>query len=70
MNTGDDLKVNTHKLSSSSQSLSKASNKQAASLEETAVALEQITSNIKQNTETTVKMISLANGTGTAETEG
>ena len=70
MNTGDDLKVNTYKLSSSSQSLSQASNKQAASLEETAAALEQITSNIKQNTETTVKMLSLASGTGTAATEG
>ena len=60
MNTGDSLKENTKVLSGASANLSKSSNKQAASLEETAAALEQITANIKGNTEASSKMAMLA----------
>ncbi|MFA6788594.1 MAG: HAMP domain-containing methyl-accepting chemotaxis protein [Arcobacteraceae bacterium] len=60
MNTGDSLKENTEVLSGASANLSKSSNKQAASLEETAAALEQITANIKGNTEASSKMAMLA----------
>ncbi|MEA3553317.1 MAG: methyl-accepting chemotaxis protein, partial [Campylobacterota bacterium] len=42
-------------------SLNTASNEAAASLEETAAALEQITSNISSNTETVIKMSSYGN---------
>jgi methyl-accepting chemotaxis protein len=41
--------------------LSNASNKAAASLEETAAALEEITSNMSSNTQNVVKMVSYAN---------
>ena len=41
--------------------LSSASNKAAASLEETAAALEEITSNMSSNTQNVVKMVSYAN---------
>ncbi|AXH09236.1 methyl-accepting chemotaxis protein [Malaciobacter halophilus] len=68
MNTGDELSKNTHLLSKASENLSTSSNEQASSLEETAAALEQITANIKGNTETTVKMASLAQDvTGSAK---
>ncbi|RXJ60682.1 methyl-accepting chemotaxis protein [Candidatus Marinarcus aquaticus] len=60
MNTGDSLKENTEVLSTASADLSKSSNKQAASLEETAAALEQITSNIQGNTEASTRMAQLA----------
>jgi methyl-accepting chemotaxis protein len=60
MNTGDSLNENTQTLSSAASNLSKSSNKQAASLEETAAALEQITGNIRGTSEAAVKMTQLA----------
>ncbi|MEA3354799.1 MAG: HAMP domain-containing methyl-accepting chemotaxis protein [Campylobacterota bacterium] len=70
MNTGDQLHENTHTLSDSSAGLSKSSNTQAASLEETSAALEQITSSIKANTENTAKMSTLSNEVTKSSSQG
>ncbi len=56
INTGDKLKNDTHVLSHSAEELSNASNSQAVSLEQTAAALEEITENIKGNTQNVVAM--------------
>ncbi len=50
--------------------LSKASTEAATSIEETAAALEQITSNITSNTENVVKMSGYANELTTSSTQG
>ncbi|MEA3316095.1 MAG: HAMP domain-containing protein, partial [Campylobacterota bacterium] len=55
------LQSSSDVLLSNVDSLNTASNEAAASLEETAAALEQITSNISNNTETVVKMASYGN---------
>ena len=56
INTGEKLKLDTSTLSQSSLELSHASNSGAASLEETAAALEEITENIKGNRENVIAM--------------
>ncbi|RXK12213.1 chemotaxis protein [Halarcobacter mediterraneus] len=50
------LSQNANILTKNMDEISNAANSQAASLEETAAALEEITSNIKSNSETTIKM--------------
>ncbi|NVJ53975.1 MAG: methyl-accepting chemotaxis protein [Campylobacteraceae bacterium] len=50
------LSQNANTLTRNMDEIANAANNQAASLEETAAALEEITANIKNNTETTVKM--------------
>ncbi|RXK07121.1 methyl-accepting chemotaxis protein [Halarcobacter bivalviorum] len=50
------LSQNANTLTRNMDEIANAANSQAASLEETAAALEEITANIKNNTETTVKM--------------
>ena len=50
------LSQNANTLTNNMDEIANAANSQAASLEETAAALEEITANIKNNTETTVKM--------------
>ena len=50
------LSQNANTLTRNMDEIANAANSQAASLEETAAALEEITSNIKSNSETTVKM--------------
>ena len=55
------LKNSADILEANVQSLSSASNQAAASLEETAAALEEITSNIANNTQTVVQMASHGN---------
>ncbi|MFV0562505.1 methyl-accepting chemotaxis protein [Malaciobacter mytili] len=50
------LSQNAHTLTKNMNEIANAANSQAASLEETAASLEEITSNIRNNTETTVKM--------------
>lgn len=49
--TGDDVKLSIMNMTSSSQSLSEASAEQAASLEQTAASLEEISSMVNKNTE-------------------
>ncbi|MEA3552883.1 MAG: methyl-accepting chemotaxis protein [Campylobacterota bacterium] len=58
---GISLQNSSDRLLSNVDSLNTASNEAVASLEETAAALEQITSNISNNTETVVKMSSYGN---------
>ena len=58
---GMTLQNNSDILLSNVATLNTASNEAAASLEETAAALEQITSNIANNTQTVVKMASYGN---------
>jgi methyl-accepting chemotaxis protein len=70
MNTGDSLQDQIHTLSTASTNLSDSSNQQAASLEETAAALEQITGNIKSNTQTTAQMAQLALNVNSSSTSG
>jgi methyl-accepting chemotaxis protein len=50
--------------------LSKNANQAAASLEETAAALEEVTGNISANTQTVIKMASLANSVTVAANDG
>ncbi len=50
------LSQNANTLTKNMNEIANAANNQAASLEETAASLEEITSNIKNNTETTLKM--------------
>jgi methyl-accepting chemotaxis protein len=57
-------------LTSNTSSLSLASNRQATSLEETAAALEEITSTISNNTENTMQMSKYAQEVTTASKEG
>ncbi len=61
INTGDKLKTDTSILNNSAKELSDASNSGAASLEETAAALEEITENIKGNRENVIAMSQNAN---------
>jgi methyl-accepting chemotaxis protein len=70
MNTGERLNVNTHDLSDSSAGLSMSSNTQAASLEETSAALEEMTSKIKGNTQNATQMERFANDVTQSAKEG
>ncbi len=70
MNTGENLNNNTHTLSNASSGLSSAANSQAASLEETGASLEEITNRIKNNTQNTMKMSTLASDVNRSATEG
>ena len=55
------LSDNANNLSKNMQYIATAANSQAASLEETAASLEEITSNIKNNSETAIKMANFGN---------
>jgi methyl-accepting chemotaxis protein len=70
MNTGENLNDNTHTLSNASTGLSTAANTQASSLEETAAALEEITRKIKNNTQNTMKMSTLASNVNDSANHG
>ena len=70
MNTGDALNQNTNTLSTAAASLSASSNQQASSLEETAAALEEITANIKGNTQATTEMAQLAQNVTSSANNG
>ena len=59
--TGVVLSDNANNLSKNMQYIATAANSQAASLEETAASLEEITSNIKNNSETAIKMANFGN---------
>ncbi len=59
--TGITLSSNANILSQNMQGIANAANSQAASLEETAASLEQITSNIRNNSETAIKMANFGN---------
>ncbi len=59
--TGVILSDNANNLSKNMQYIATAANSQAASLEETAASLEEITSNIKNNSETAIKMANFGN---------
>ena len=58
--SGDNLNDDTKMLAQSSSSLSNASNQQAANLEETAAALEEITSSMKHSRENAISMADYA----------
>ena len=64
------LQSSSDVLLSNVDSLNTASNEAAASLEETAAALEQITSNIANNTDTVVKMASYGNDVKSSVSSG
>ncbi|MFA6742178.1 MAG: nitrate- and nitrite sensing domain-containing protein [Arcobacteraceae bacterium] len=59
--TGIVLSNNANTLTQNMQEIASAANSQAASLEETAASLEEITSNITNNTQTAIKMASFGN---------
>ena len=59
--TGIVLSNNANTLTQNMQEIASAANSQAASLEETAASLEEITSNITNNTQTAIKMASYGN---------
>jgi methyl-accepting chemotaxis protein len=67
---GDELNDDTKILARSSSNLSNSSNQQAANLEETAAALEQITSNISSSTNSIIKMAQYANGVTSSVSQG
>jgi methyl-accepting chemotaxis protein len=55
------LSSNANILTENMEGIANAANSQAASLEETAASLEEITSNIRNNTQTAIKMASFGN---------
>ena len=59
--TGITLSSNANILTENMEGIANAANSQAASLEETAASLEEITSNIRNNTQTAIKMASFGN---------
>ena len=59
--TGIILSSNANTLTQNMQGIANAANSQAASLEETAASLEEITSNITNNTQTAIKMAGFGN---------
>ncbi len=67
---GEQLKLHTTTLSSSSETLSTGSNEQAASLEETAASIEEITSAIKSTAEKANVMSNLASQAQQGANEG
>jgi methyl-accepting chemotaxis protein len=68
--TGTTLSTNSDKLSSTIANLSKAANKQAASLEETAAAVEEVTANIKNSSSNIMQMNTYANEVSSSVTSG
>ena len=55
------MSSNANILTENMEGIANAANSQAASLEETAASLEEITSNIRNNTQTAIKMASFGN---------
>jgi methyl-accepting chemotaxis protein len=67
---GVDLSTNAHKLSKGVDSLTISANNQAASLEESAAAIEEITSNMKNSSNNIVQMNTYANEVSDSVTQG
>jgi len=70
LNTGDQLKLNTHHLSDSSDKLSSSVKQQADSGKNTTESLDRLTKTIQDNSENTVKMSNLAKDVTTSANDG
>ena len=70
LKNGIDMQNDASSLKQIVESLSTASNQQAASLEETAAAMEEMTSNVQNNTSKTQEMSDMAKETDIAAKEG
>jgi methyl-accepting chemotaxis protein len=70
LSNGMDLQNDASSLKQAVESLSTASNQQAASLEETAAAMEEMTSNVQQNAQKANDMASMAAQTDASAKEG
>ena len=70
LSNGIDLQNNASTLKQAVESLSTASNQQAASLEETAAAMEEMTSNVQNNVAKSNEMAAMATQTDSAAREG
>ncbi len=70
LQNGMDLQNDANTLKMAVESLSTASNQQAASLEETAAAMEEMTSNVQQNSQKANDMASMAAQTDASAKEG
>ena len=70
LKNGIDLQRGSEKLTENVEILSSSSNRQAASLEETAAALEEITSTIRNSNQSTIQMQQHSNKVATSVTEG
>ena len=70
MSSGEQLNVDTEILSKSATDLSTSSNNATSSLEETSVALKEMTGNIRSNTDNVVKMSSYASSLSQSSDEG
>ncbi|MDD3855849.1 methyl-accepting chemotaxis protein [Sulfurimonas sp.] len=70
LQVGVDLQSEAGTLKQAVESLSTASNQQAASLEETAAAMEEMTSNVQNNVQKSNEMATMANQTDSAAKDG
>ena len=70
LNYGVDLESDASTLKGAVEILSTASNQQAASLEETAAAMEEMTSNVQNNVQKSNEMATMANQTDSAAKDG
>ena len=70
LQNGIDLQTDAGSLKQAVESLSTASNQQAASLEETAAAMEEMTSNVQNNVSKSNEMAAMATQTDSAAREG
>jgi methyl-accepting chemotaxis protein len=70
LQNGIDLQGDANSLKQAVESLSTASNQQAASLEETAAAMEEMTSNVQNNAQKSNEMASMAAQTDVSAKEG
>ena len=70
LQNGIDLQSDSNSLKDAMEALSTASNQQAASLEETAAAMEEMTSNVQNNAQKSSDMAAMAEETDSAAKEG
>ena len=70
LQNGIDLQSDASTLKQAVETLSTASNQQAASLEETAAAMEEMTSNVQNNVQKSNEMATMANQTDSAAKDG